>query len=52
MQEDRKKKSERNMTVSTECHGLDEGDADGTKLYNEYERGELYMGKTPTKKEN
>jgi len=41
-----KRKSGRNMTVSTEYKArqdLDEGDADGTKHYNEYKRGELLI---------
>ena len=40
------RKSRRNMTVSTEYKArqdLDEGDADGTELYNEYKRGELLI---------
>jgi len=41
-----KRKSRRNMTVSTEYKArqdLEKGDADGTKLYNEYNRGELLI---------
>ncbi len=41
-----KRKSRRNITVSTEYKArqdLDEGDADGTKLYNAYKRGELLI---------
>ena len=41
-----KRKSRRNMTVSTEYKArqdLDEGDADGTNLYNEYKTGELLI---------
>ena len=39
-----KRKSRKNTAGSTEYKArqdLDEGDADGTKLYNEYKRGEL-----------
>ncbi len=49
-----KRKSRRNTVGSTEYKArqdLDEGDADGTKLYNEYKRGELLMhGKDTYKK--
>ncbi len=41
-----KRKSRRNTAGSTEYKArqdLDEGDADGTKLYNEYKRGELLV---------
>jgi len=41
-----KRKSRKSTTVSTEYKArqdLDEGDADGTKLYNEYKRGELLI---------
>ena len=41
-----KRKSRRSMTGSTEYKArqdLDESDADGTKLYNEYKRGELLI---------
>ena len=49
-----KRKSRRNTVGSTEYKArqdLDEGDAGGTKLYNEYKRGELLMhGKDTYKK--
>ncbi len=41
-----KRKSRRNTAGSTEYKArqdLDEGDADGTELYNEYKRGELFI---------
>jgi len=41
-----KRKSKRSMTSSTEYKArqdLDERDADGTKLYNEYRRGALLI---------
>ena len=41
-----KRKSRRSTAGSTEYKArqdLDEGDADGTKLYNEYKRGELLV---------
>ena len=33
----------RQSAQSTRAQDLDEGDADGTKLYNEYRRGECFI---------